>query len=213
MTRLHSDGTSNVHVSVMQEVAKILGIGKSKSSHLHPQGDGLSKAMVKQVTSCVQKQVDQYGCNWDLYLQSAVYAICSSVNNYNRTNVTPAELPPGAKLSLPTEILCSASPRLLVQQSAAHHVRQAQAFAFDCGLCLKHSFADVRCTLDMSRDRMKQQYDKKASKHHYKVNDTVSLKAQIALSIEGQMLLCRSIALGIFYLIFDDFVKARYVIT
>ena len=173
MTRLHSDGASNVHGSVMQEVAKILGIGKSKSSRLHPQGDGLSEAMVKQVKSCVQKQVDQYGCNWDLYLQSAVYAIRSSVNN--STKVTPAELLLGAKLSLPTELLCSASPRLLVQQSAAHHVRQAQAFAIDLGLRLKRSFADVRCTLDMSRDRMKQQYDKTASKHHYKVNDTVML--------------------------------------
>ena len=58
MTRLHSDGVSNVHSIVMQEVAKILGIGKSKSSCLHPQGDGLSETMVKQVKSCVQKKVD-----------------------------------------------------------------------------------------------------------------------------------------------------------
>ena len=55
MQRLHSDGASNVHGSVMQEVSKILGIGKSKSSRLHPQGDGISEAMVKQVKSCVQK--------------------------------------------------------------------------------------------------------------------------------------------------------------
>ena len=54
MTRLQSDGASNVHGSVTQEVAKILGIGKFKSSRLHPQGDGLSEAMVKQVKSCVQ---------------------------------------------------------------------------------------------------------------------------------------------------------------
>ena len=164
MTRLHSDVASNVHGSVMQEVAKILGIGKSKSSRLHPQGDGLSEAMVKQVKSCVQKQVDQYRCNWDLYLQSAVYAIHSSVSN--STKVTPAELLLGVKFSLLTELLYSASPRLLVQQSAAHHVRQTQAFAFGLGLLLKRFFADVCCTLDMSRDRMKQQYDKTASKHY-----------------------------------------------
>ena len=35
MTRLHSDGTSNVHASAMQKVAKILATGKSKSSYLH----------------------------------------------------------------------------------------------------------------------------------------------------------------------------------
>ena len=56
--------------------------------------------------SCIQKQVDEYGCNWDLHLQSAVYAMRSSVNN--STKLVPAELILCAKLSLPTELLCSA---------------------------------------------------------------------------------------------------------
>ena len=51
MTHLQNNCASNFHGSVMQEVAKIVGIGKSKSSHLHPQGDGLSEALVKQVKS------------------------------------------------------------------------------------------------------------------------------------------------------------------
>ena len=129
--------------------------------------------MVKQVKSCVQKQVDQYGRNWDSYLQSAVYAIRSSVNN--STKVTPAELILGANLSLPTKSLCSDSPKQLVQQSAAHHVKQAQAFACDVGTRLKSSFANVRNTLSQSRERMKKQYDKNTSKHHYQINDTVML--------------------------------------
>ena len=163
MTRLHSDGASNVHSIVMQEVAKILGIGKSKSSRLHPQGDGLSETMVKQVKSCVQKQVDQYGSNWDLYLQSTVYAICSSVNN--NTKVAPPELILGTKFCLSNELLCSASPRLLVQSSAAHNVRQAKTFTCDLGTRLQRPFADVRFTLATNRDRIKQQYDRTASKH------------------------------------------------
>ena len=97
MTRLHSDGASNVHGSVMQEVNKILGIGKSKPSCLHQQGDDSSEATIKRAKSCAQKQADQDGSNWDLYLQSAVYAIRSSVNNSHK--VTPAELILGTKLS------------------------------------------------------------------------------------------------------------------
>ena len=54
-------------------------------------------------------------------------------------------------------------------------MRQAQTFACDLGTRLQRSFADVRCTLAMNRDRMKQQYDRTASKHHYNVNDTVML--------------------------------------
>ena len=173
MQRLHSDGASNVHGNVMREVAKILGIGKSKSSRLHPQGDGLSEAMVKLVKSCVQKQIDQHGRNWDTFLQSAVYAIRSSVNN--STKVTPAELILGAKLSLPTALLFNKSPQQQIQQSAPHHVKQAQAFANDIGTCLKNSFTNVRSILNQSRERMKQQYDKKTTQHHYKINDTVML--------------------------------------
>ena len=140
-----------------------------KISYLHH----CSEAMVKQLKSCVQKQVDLYGRNWGSYLQSAVYAIRSSVNN--STKVTPVGLILGAKLSLPTKLLCSTSPKQLVQHSAAHHVKQAQTVASDVGLCLKRSFADVSKTLNQSRERMKKQYDKNTSKHHYKINDTVML--------------------------------------
>ena len=65
MQRLHSDGAPNVDGCIMHEVCNLLGIGKSKSSRLHPQGDGLSEAMVKQTKSCIQKQVDTHGRNWD----------------------------------------------------------------------------------------------------------------------------------------------------
>ena len=76
-----------------------------------PQGDGLSEAMVKNLKFCVQKQVDQYESNWGLYLQPAVYAILSSVND--STKVTFAN-----RCLIPSFLY----QRLLVQPSAAHHV-------------------------------------------------------------------------------------------
>ena len=54
-------------------------------------------------------------------------------------------------------------------------MKQAQAFACDVGTGLKSSFANVRNTLSQSRERMKKQYDKNTSKHHYQINDTVML--------------------------------------
>ena len=53
MERLHSDGANNVDGHVMQQVSELLGIIKSKSSRLHPQGDGLSEAVVKLVKSII----------------------------------------------------------------------------------------------------------------------------------------------------------------
>ena len=112
MKRLHSDGTSNVHGCVMKEITALLGVGKTKSSRLHPQGDDLSEAMVKLVKSCIQKQVDGFRRNWDVHLQAAVYAIRSSLSS--STKVSPAELILGAKLALPTQLLTTESPSELL---------------------------------------------------------------------------------------------------
>ena len=79
--RRHSDGALNVHGCVMKEVTVLLGIGKTKSSSLHPRGDGLSEITVKLVRSYIQKQVDGFGRNWDVHLQAAVYAIRSSLRS------------------------------------------------------------------------------------------------------------------------------------
>eukprot|EP00794_Sanderia_malayensis_P017141 gene17141-18861_t len=130
MQRLHSDGAPNVDGCIMHEVCNILGIGKSKLSHLHPQGDGLSEAMVKQVKACIQKQVDIHGRNWDTHLQAAAYAIRTSVNT--STNVTPAELVLGAKISTPIQLLTTSSTRS-IPPSLPHHVKQAQNFANELG--------------------------------------------------------------------------------
>ena len=43
MTSLLSDGCPNVDGHVIRELCLLLGIGESKSSRLHPQGDGLSE--------------------------------------------------------------------------------------------------------------------------------------------------------------------------
>ena len=68
MDKLRSDGAgaSNVHGEVIKELCKLIGTVKSKSSRLQPQGDGMAESTVKILKSCVQKQVDQFGQDWDL---------------------------------------------------------------------------------------------------------------------------------------------------
>ena len=66
-----------------------MGIEKSKSSRLHPEGDGMAEALVKLVKSVIQKHVNFHGSDWDLFLQPAVFVICTNINN---STGTPAEL-------------------------------------------------------------------------------------------------------------------------
>ena len=41
--------------------------------------DGIAESFVKVMKSCIQKHVDSYGKDWDLYLQAAAVAACSNV--------------------------------------------------------------------------------------------------------------------------------------
>ncbi len=77
--RFHSDGANNVHGEVVKELCKHFGMKKSKSSRLHPQGDGMSEIFVRQLKSCIQKQVETNGSDWDLYLQTTAFAIRSNI--------------------------------------------------------------------------------------------------------------------------------------
>ena len=105
MDRLHSDGAPNVHGEVMNELCKLIGTVKSKSSRLHPQGDGMAESTVKLLKSCIQKQVDQFGEDWDLYLHSTAFAIRTNING--STKYTPAELILGDNLRRPIDVSVS----------------------------------------------------------------------------------------------------------
>ena len=110
--RFHSDGARNVHGYVIKELTRLIGVDKSKSSRLHPQGDGLSESFVKILKSCIKKHVEKHGSDWDLYIQSAAFAVRS--NAAFNTKCTPAELILGEKLRKPVELLVPATNQVVM---------------------------------------------------------------------------------------------------
>ena len=168
MQRLHSDGANNVDGHVMKQVSKLLGIGKSKSSRLHPQGDGLAEAIVKLAKSIIQKQVDDHGNDWDLYLQPAAFAIRSNINN--STGLSPAELMIGQNLTHPSDIIHDKCTK-----NMSFNARQAKQFAEELKTKLSESNRIAKETLDKTRARIKQTYDKNTTKHRFDIGDNVML--------------------------------------
>ena len=173
MQCLHSYGAQNVDGCVIHELRFILGTGKSKSSHLHPQGDGLSESMVKIVKSCVQKHVDTTGKDWDLHIQSSVYAIRTSLTK--STGFSPAELIFGTSLKTPIKLLATTDPKELQIPPRHHHQKQAQQFTSALGSQLQQSFTNVQGQLFRSRQQMKQQQNRRTIQHHFKFGDSVML--------------------------------------
>ena len=168
MQRLHSDGANNVHGEVMKQLSKLLGTDKSKSSRLHPEGDGISEAFVKIVKAVLRKHVEKYGENWDLNLQSAAYAIRSSINS--GTGVTPAELVLGQVLHHPSDF-----NNVELGEKLPLNVSQARNFAKKLTKQVHESTAIVNDVLRKNRDQMKKTYDKNVTKHNFQVGDMVMI--------------------------------------
>ena len=164
--RFHSDGANNVHGAVLQELCKHFGVNKSKSSRLHPQGDGMAESFVKQLKSCIQKQVDQNGSDWDLYVQATAFAVRSNIA-YN-TKCTPAELVLGSKLTQPID-------QLIDNTSSTFAQKQGAAFARDLKSKINNSHKLVNTHLKSSREQMKSQFDKGANPSPFAVGDQVML--------------------------------------
>ena len=80
----------------------------------------MAESYVKKLKSCVQKQVEQNGSNWDLFLQTQ-HLLSDHTNN--STGVSPAELMIGAKLIQPVDTL--------IPHGLGHSEKQAHIFASD----------------------------------------------------------------------------------
>ena len=167
MTQLHSDGAQNVHGEIVQELCKLIGTVKSKSSRLHPQGDGLSEAMVKIIKTAVKKQVDSYGLDWDLYLQPTAFAIRSSINS--STRYAPAELLMGENLMRPIDVTVNSTGK------KSFSAMQAKEFATSLASKMDEANRIVQSNLQAAREKMKELYDRHNSSHKFVEGDTVML--------------------------------------
>ena len=150
----------------MFELSKQLGVDKSKSSRLHPQGDGMSESFVKQLKACVQKQVEKNGTDWDLYLQATAFAI--RTNQAYNTKLSPAELIVGSKLMLPID-------DVVVENAPKTKNKQSHEYAKELKNKIHDSNKLVQDNLLQSRNKMKQQFDKNTKIHKFVVGQPVML--------------------------------------
>ena len=167
MAQLHSDGANNVHGELMKELCKHIGTVKSKSSWLHPQGDGMAEAVVKLLKNAIRKQVDIHGRDWDQFVQATAFALRTSINQ--GTNCTPAELVLGGNLVRPIDVSAPLEGRTTFPQ------RQAREFAANLSNKIDQATEIVQSNLLRSRRKMKAAYDQKTSHHEFSVGDSVML--------------------------------------
>ena len=165
-TQFHSDGAPNVHGEVVKELCKMIGSVKSKSSRLHPQGDGMAELTIRTLKSSIKKQVDKYGKNWDSFLQPTAFAMRTSVNT--STKHTPSEIVMGDNLMRPIDLSAETD-------TYTFSGKQASEFAAELTKKIDEVSKIVSENLSKARSDMKKAYDKKKSRHKFAVGDSVML--------------------------------------
>ena len=128
----------------------------------------MSEIFVRQLKSCIQKQVEANGSDWDLFLQPTAFAIRTNIAQ--NTKFSPAELIFGDKLAKPLDHLMENPHR-----NQTHSQKQGAQFAKELKSRIKSSEAIVNTNLNNSRTQMKQQYDKQTKSSPFSINYTVML--------------------------------------
>ena len=101
--QLHSDQGPNFESKLFQEMCRLLGIAKTRTTAYHPQSDGLVERFNKTLQQMLSKLVNQFRSDWDSLLPFVMAAYRSTP--HRSTLVTPNRLMLGREALLPVDLM------------------------------------------------------------------------------------------------------------
>jgi transposase InsO family protein len=106
--QLHSDQGTQFEAALFQEVCRILGVEKTRTTPLHPQGDGQTERANRTLLNLLAKIAHEKPADWDLYLPVATLAYNTSTHRI--TGETPFYLMFGREALMPISLLAPSAP-------------------------------------------------------------------------------------------------------
>ena len=163
--QLHSDQGRNFESNLFQEVCRILGIEKSRTTALHPQSDGMIERFNRTLEAMLAMFVSDNQRDWDRCLPYVMMAYRTSV--HETTGCTPSEMMMGRDVRLPADLLTGRFDDDTCDEPI-EYVEKLQD-----RLEQVHQYA--REHLKIASDRQKKNYDHKAQEGGYNKGDAVWL--------------------------------------
>ena len=162
---LHSDQGKQFESSLFQELCRLLGIHKTRTTPYHPQSDGLVERANRTVQNVLAAYVSDHQRDWDCIL--AQTQLASNISQHSSTGYTPYFLLFGREARLPLSILVDLpaphAPESLSQYAV--NLRERQLEAYD----------RVREQLGASHRLQKEFYDRSAAATALRIGDQVWL--------------------------------------
>ncbi|CAB0007774.1 unnamed protein product, partial [Nesidiocoris tenuis] len=129
---IHTDQGRNFESVLVQEVARVLGFQKTRSTPLHPQSGGLVERLNRTLTKHLAQFVEEDQRTWDQKIPLFLLAYRSAA--HATTGLSPAQLVYGRDLRLP-DVLVRPPPQTIRPPTTEyaiqlrHYLEQVRAFA------------------------------------------------------------------------------------
>ena len=160
---IHSDQGKQFESSLFQEMCGLLGIDKTRTTAFYPASDGLVERVQRTLEDMLSKYIRSNQRDWDEVLPFILMAYRSS--KHEATKKTPNLVFLGRETDLPVDLLYPPPPTE-EQSPSDEYVQVLQQ-----KLQAVHELA--RNSLLEAGQRQKLAYDRRVSKHTYKVGDAV----------------------------------------
>ncbi len=160
---IHSDQGRNFEAALFQEVCKLLGAHKTRTTALHPQSDGLVERYNRTLATQLAMYVEGHQRDWDQHVPFLLMAYRSAIQE--STKCSPARLMMGREMRLPVDLLYSRP------EEEEENLHTSYAEAMQEKLDKVHAFARDR--LKLSSDRMKRYHDVGVTARQFEVGDPV----------------------------------------
>ena len=160
---LHSDQGSMFESTVFQEVCKLLGIEKTRTSPGRPQSDGMIERACRSVQAMLSAYVSQNQKDWSTYIPMLVLAYNSAV--HDSTRCTPASLMLGRQLRLPIDLALGIPE---TRQSTCE-----SDYAYELETQMLHMHEIARKNIKICSDGMKRYYNRNTNFKEHNEGDAV----------------------------------------
>ena len=156
---LHSDQGTQFEAKLFQEMCRLLGIKKTRTTPFRPQSDGQSERSIKTLTKMIAT-VTREQDDWDTCLPYITMAYRSTPQE--STGLTPNLLMFGRETTMPVDVMIGLPP---------DQPRPETQYAQDLRTQLERAHSIARQHLKQASHRQKTTYDTKVRGPVYKVGD------------------------------------------
>ena len=156
---MHSD-RRNFESETFQEVCRLLGINKTRTTPYHPQSDGMVERFNKTIEDGLAMFVNSHHTDWDLHISLLLMAYRSA--EHVATKISPSRMMLGREIKLPIDVWAGRPDDSGMPRNSPMYAQKLQDKMDEV-----HMFA--KDNLKISSGAMKQYYDTKAMATRYGV--------------------------------------------